>query len=296
MTLTSRAGPPLFPFGRPAHPQGPRRPRREAKAFVLGVYPSALHVRWTYPAWYVPDAGMENGENEERHVSALAVADEPVVFWDGQDPHEHECVAQWMRLVEFREGDGPGEWGQVAPAGNGTSGRPVISDVLEPLGLDTPDVWFTDIVNTYFVKGPVQERTQLRAMKRKYEPFALAAHGLASATIPERPSPPDLVHLAIHEHRERLRAQFVEAAAPLLVTLGEEARQTVIAIADEVHGTPQVPLVASRFAADPTLYGKRGKVRIDGTTVDWYALVHPGQRKPAWNELRAVWLAGLTSR
>lgn len=38
-----------FPFGRPATRRPPRQPAGPAALFVLGVYPSALHVRWTLP-------------------------------------------------------------------------------------------------------------------------------------------------------------------------------------------------------------------------------------------------------
>ena len=42
---------PLYPFGVPATPRPPRRPEGGAELIVLGVYPSALDVRWDPPAW-----------------------------------------------------------------------------------------------------------------------------------------------------------------------------------------------------------------------------------------------------
>ncbi len=58
---------------------------------VLGVYPSALHVRWS-----CGDAG----------VGALAVDVEPTVFWDGGDANAR--IDDWKKAVGFRP-----EWGTV---------------------------------------------------------------------------------------------------------------------------------------------------------------------------------------
>jgi hypothetical protein len=55
-----------FPFGRPSTRRPPREPSGPADLLVLGVYPSALHVRWTTPD------GLHT-------VGALAVDDEPTV-------------------------------------------------------------------------------------------------------------------------------------------------------------------------------------------------------------------------
>lgn len=54
---------------------------------MLGVYPSALHVRWTLPSWWSGD---------QRVVGALAVADEPTVFWDGT------TLRSWWRRGSHR--------------------------------------------------------------------------------------------------------------------------------------------------------------------------------------------------
>lgn len=69
---------PRFPFGRPSTPRAPRIPVGQAGLFILGVYPSALHVRWELPEWARRGLGIGT-------VAALAVDDEPSVFWDGAD-------------------------------------------------------------------------------------------------------------------------------------------------------------------------------------------------------------------
>jgi hypothetical protein len=93
-----------FPFGRAVAECGPQitAPRRW---LILGAYPSALHVAWTPPRGYKP-------------VQALAVDNEPEVFWDGSD--EPERIDAWQAAVAFRP-----ERGRIAiaPRLNGSSGQ-----------------------------------------------------------------------------------------------------------------------------------------------------------------------------
>ena len=66
-----------YPFGQVVHPlrQQDRTPK---KIFVLGVYASAVHARW-----------KRNGKTE---CSALAVASEPRIFWDGNIEEAKEII------------------------------------------------------------------------------------------------------------------------------------------------------------------------------------------------------------
>ena len=59
----------IFPFGAPVQPCGSVLPD-PCDAVVLGAYPSAIHVRWVPPR----ASGL-------RPISALAVDNEPTVFW-----------------------------------------------------------------------------------------------------------------------------------------------------------------------------------------------------------------------
>ena len=207
----------VFPFGRPSTPRGPRTPSGQAGLFVLGVYPSALHVRWEPPAWARRDLGISA-------VAALAVDDEPSVFWDGADAVDR--VSEWRADVGFLEGDEEGRWGRVRPAGNGTSGRSVVEGVLSPLGIESESTWFSDAVDLFFIKraGGGRQRQQADAIAEDYEPFARAT-GLPSASLPLRPTVADLVDLAVSGHRERLRTELVRSRSPLVVTLGEEVER-----------------------------------------------------------------------
>jgi len=251
-------------------------------AVVVGVYPSALHVQWTLPTW-------THGLSGATSVRALAVDDEPTVFWDGADGADR--VAAWAQAAGFLEGDGDGEWGHVRSSGNGTSGSGVLDDVLTPLGLGAAEVWFTDVVDRFFVKrGTSKQRGQADVIDQVYDPFRIAVD-LPAATLPPRPSPVDLIHLATTEHRERLRTELTDAHAPMLITLGEEARAVLATIADASSGPPAQPLTTLRFSgAGASEYGEPGVATIAGHGMVWHALAHPGQRTGPWRALREQWI------
>jgi len=117
--------------------------------FILGAYPSALHVAWRPPAG--------------KPVRAMAVDNEPVPFWNGE--REGEYIAQWKAAVGFRAG----EWGTVAAAGklNGSSGIWVDDNVLAPLGAGRDDVCISDCLDTYFSSDDGAAR-----VADTYQPFA----------------------------------------------------------------------------------------------------------------------------
>lgn len=271
-----------FPFGQPSTARPPRKPTGPATAVVVGVYPSALHVQWTLPTWAYVLSGTTS-------VRALAVDDEPKVFWDGADGTER--VAAWAQAVGFLTGDGDGEWGHVRSNGNGTSGSGVVDDVLTPLGLSAGEVWFTDAIDRFFVKrGTAKQRGQGDVMNQDYEPFRITAK-LSAATLPLRPLPAELIHLATTEHRKRLRRELTDAHAPMLITLGEEARAVLAAIVDTSSGAPVLPLTTERFSgAGAAEYGEVGMATVSGHEMVWHALAHPGQRTGSWRALREQWI------
>ncbi|MEP6698029.1 MAG: hypothetical protein ABJA34_14310 [Pseudonocardiales bacterium] len=102
---------------------------------VLGVYPSALHVRWVHP---------------EFRIAALAVDEEPWPFWDGGD--QAHRVDTWREQVGWQP-----TWGSAAPAGrlNGSSGVTVRDSIMTPLGVVGERAWLTDAVPFFHVhRGP----------------------------------------------------------------------------------------------------------------------------------------------
>jgi hypothetical protein len=252
--MTSR-----FPFGRPATRRPPRGAASgTAELLVLGVYPSALHVRWN---------------RGDVTIGALAVDDEPTVFWDGADAAGR--IEEWKNAVGWRP-----DWGTVGAAGgNGSSGRHVVDHVLTPLGVAAGDVYFTDCLPTYFVKsGP---GSQAAAIRERYEPFARTQRPrLPEADLRARPAAKDFVRRAVAEEGEELRRQFAEAQAPTVVTLGQEAADVLagIARADEVVLT----------AGDG--YGSARSVHVGGVEMRWLPLVHPGNSHEAWRRAHQKWV------
>lgn len=248
----------IFPFGRPATDRPPRVPAGDADLFVLGVYPSALHVRWQRP-------------NGAVHVQALAVDDEPEVFWDGADGAER--VRRWSEQVGWQP-----SWGRVSSSGNGTSGRAVNEDVLVPLGTRLDRCYLTDCLPRYHVK--YGRGSQGDAMTERYAGFADAL-GLPTFSLPRRPTRSALVRQAIVENGDALREQLSRSGADVVVTLGEEAADVFAAIADIER------VVLQR---DET-YGRERRLPPGRNVRAWIPLKHPGMRASQWKARHDDWKA-----
>ena len=237
-----------YPFGRPlraVHPaaSGTRR------IFVLGAYPSALHVHWTPPA----HLGLAP-------VQALAVDDEPEPFWNGAA--EQEQVAAWEQRVDAQPG-----WGALTGARrfNGSSGRHLDQQYLAPLGVQREQVWITDTVNTYFVS-----EAGANAIATRYGPAA-AALGLPVAQLPERPTAEELIIRAAKDHADRLHAELEEAAPEHVLTIGNEALAALwqIGVTLAQGGTRPGKLSAA-------CYGRRLTIRLgNGHVCLLHPLAHP---------------------
>lgn len=260
--------PGTFPFGCPSTERPPRKPETgAAAAFVLGVYPSALHVRWNLPTHLAAASG--------KPIGALAIDVEPVVFWDGADAGDK--IEKW---VGDRELTDQGDFGTFGKAGgNGSSGLSVVKTALKPLTIDAKTVWFTDALPWYFLK---QESDQAKA-QALYNKVA-AELGHQPSDLPARPPIAQLVEEAVSTRRDALRAELLESEAPLVITLGEEARLVAAGIADAVDGPP-----ANELALDASDYGRAGSLTIDGNAIAWRALKHPGQHHRDWVNKHDTW-------
>jgi len=230
----------VFPFGRPAVAAAPAP--RPAPLFILGAYPSALHIHWIPPAPHRP-------------VGALAVDVEPHAFWNGAD--EEERVEAWKQRVGWVE-----DWGLPRPAGrlNGSSGAWVDTNVLGPLGLQRGDAWITDCLPHYCASAGGARR-----IADTYAPFAVA-YGLPAAVLPEHPSESVIVRAAARE-LERLRAELRTASPGVVVTLGNAALRVLRQIVD--GELPQ------RLRSDAETYGKPLPARFEGQAFEVLPLAHP---------------------
>ena len=120
---------------------------------------------------------------------------------------------------------------------NGPSGAGLFERILKPLGLATSDVAFTDAVPWFFIKPGAGG--QGHAIAERFAPIARLLD-IHEGTLPVRPSPKQLPQLAASPaRRDSLRHELCDAHAPLVITLGQEALDAVIAAADEVHGVPR---------------------------------------------------------
>jgi hypothetical protein len=241
-----------FPFGAPVKECGVETPDK-VEAFVLGAYPSALHVRWVRPDGVA--------------ITAMAVDNEPSVFWDGED--EQQRVDDWAR-DHFDDC-----WGSVTPSGNGPSGKWVKRDILRPLqraGIRTH--FITDCLTTYRVSDAGQE-----AIDERYLPFAAENPRLQPPVLSSHPSEGAIVREALNDQKGRIAAQVAAATPAHVVTLGDAAARVVAAMS-EWQGTGKL---------STTPYGVPRDITLAGVPVRWSALIHPAARGE-WQERHQKWL------
>ncbi|QIM20596.1 hypothetical protein G7075_04610 [Phycicoccus sp. HDW14] len=242
-----------FPFGAPVDDLTIGLPTREVSTFVLGAYPSAVHVEWTPP------------DGLGRRVVALPVDNEPFPFWDGSDMDRF--VELWQQQW-FRP-----EWGTVrAAALNGSSGRSLHARWLAPLGVAVDDYFVTDCLPTSMMSTGVK-----KALSTVYSPLRDRL-GLPAVSMTSHPSEDTIVRLATAQH-DRLRAQVVASGAERIITLGNAAARVLAAVGGGTGG---------ELTVDGYLSARR--VVIDGRELEWHALVHPAVRAP-WVERHDQWVA-----
>lgn len=234
-----------YPFGQPVTARPPTQHR--GGLFVLGAYPSALHVRWLAP--------------DRTVIAALAVDDEPVPFWDGDD--QPQRIRAWKESVGFRP-----EWGRAEPAGqvNGSSGRWIDEQVLGPLGFRRDKTWITDCLDVYRASKP-----QAKAIADRFVPFAERI-GLALPDLPTHPTEAAIVREAKADHLDRLANELRDAEPTTIVTLGNAALRVMRELVTGAND------LEPKLYAEP--YGRRLLGEFETRSVAWYPLVHPGGRGP----------------
>lgn len=254
----------IFPFGCPVSPCKPSA-NSQRRFFVLGAYPSALHVRWTPP-------------KPHRAIRAIAVDNEPEPFWCGGES-ESVLIETWKKAVGWKE-----EWGSVAPVGhlNGSSGTWVQKNVLDPLGANRETTWITDCLDTYRCSSKLAGR-----IKDTYEPFAKGA-GLTSAALSTHPSEQVIVDEALEKHQRRLLAELDAAAPEAIVTLGNAAFRVLKTLAKVLDGS----IIGDELSSKSAAYGRRNIVRIGERQAEWLPLAHPAA-PPAYKAAHQAWMKHL---
>ena len=246
-----------FPFGAPVLPCGAELPE-PCDAFVLGAYPSAVHVRWTPPK----TTGL-------KPISALAIDNEPSVFWDGSDAQDR--VERW-KAQYFDPA-----WGNVAPAAlNGPSGAWLRTHILDPLGAaDVGSHFVTDCLTTYRLSTGAASR-----LHDTYQRMVEQTPGLESAQLQDHPSETQIVQESLQAQATRLTNQIVAAQPQLIITLGNAAARVINSLAGR----------GGRGTLTPDTYGHSVDVTISRTRTKWVALVHPAT-PPLWQTRHQQWLA-----
>lgn len=228
-----------FPFGAPLLALR-QEPLREARAFVLGVYASAVHARWLNP-------------DGSTRVAALAVASEPYIFWRGEG---HEEIIESVTI--------PAEAGRLVPPGggmNGPSGVALDELYLEPLGLIRQSAWLCDLLPQSRMNSG-----QEAAVRERYNPLAHVL-GLPTASVPPVPS-----RFATEARVEEIVEEFLSSGAETLITLGDLPLKEFVAPLRLCDKTS----IAS-FGAELGQYGQRHSFSLRGRRFHLLPLVHPRQ-------------------
>ena len=248
-----------YPFGETVKPlvQQDRSPK---KVFVLGVYASAVHARWMKPG-------------QKRPVcTALAVASEPRIFWDGNPEEAKEIINR----INF-----PKELGMLEPADpkfNGPSAKVLDEHILAPLGFTRKDAWLCDLLPETRLND-----NQWNFIKKTYDGYR-AQYGLNEVTIPKRPS-----KFCDGERCKEIIAEIEESKAGLLVLLGDiPIKQFLNAVADVDYKS----LLSYKELYG---YGKVTEAVINGKGYKILPLAHPrqigalGSHSSEWYDAHQEW-------
>jgi len=248
-----------FPFGKNVVACRPEITESRG-VYILGAYPSALHVYWQPPAPY-------------SRITAIAVDNEPEVFWDGHN--QDDFISQWKKDVHFQA-----EWGKIRNAGklNGSSGEWVTKNVLNPLQLTKQQVWFSDCLDLYHCSVNLALR-----LEDTYDRWAGSNH-IANACLPPHPSENEIVKKSLLQHQNRLLKELVLAKPDLVITLGNAA----LKVFSRFVQNEAIP-VPEKLSSSRDHYGHRYNVKIiEGRKVTWLPLAHPAA-PPAYQKTHANW-------
>ena len=249
-----------FPFGEELKPlkQQDRTPK---KVFVLGVYASAVHARWSL-----------GPRKEDLMCAAMAVASEPRIFWDGNPDEAAEIISR----IKVPKG-----LGTLKPAGknlNGPSAKVLDEHILAPLGFSRKDAWLCDLLPETRLND-----NQWNFIKKTYDDYR-ENYGLNEVTIPKRPS-----KFCNRERSKEIVAELEESQADLLILLGD------IPIKQFLNKVADVEYKSLKDYVDLYGYGEITKATINGRTINILPLAHPrqigalGGHNKEWFDKHKVW-------
>jgi hypothetical protein len=233
--------------------------------YVLGAYPSGLHIHWTPPP--LPGHAL-------RPVQAMIVDNEPSPFWDGDDAAVR--YHQWLDQVEWRTA-----WGEVQPASeqyNGPTGRWMDQHILSPLGIRRAEACISDCLDVAHLS-----EAQAKRVSDTYNPVSTIA-GLPPCTLAPAPDEAKIVEEAKGAHLDRLHDELQQCQPRTVITLGNAALRVMSMLLDDVE--PSAPKELVRAA-----YGKPRSATFEGRQLKWLPLVHPraGASIPGWVETHTRW-------
>ena len=246
-----------YPFGETVKRlvQEDRTPK---KVFVLGVYASAVHARWSI--------------GSEVKCAALAVASEPRIFWDG-NPEEAAEIISRIKI--------PKELGTLKPAGkhlNGPSAKVLDEHILAPLGFTRKDAWLCDLLPETRLND-----NQQKVIDGIYEKYR-KEYGLNEVTIPKRPSV-----FCDDERCKEILAEIEESKAELLILLGD------IPIQQFLNIVAKVDYSSLKEYTDLYGYGAKTETLINNRSVKILPMAHPrqigalGGHSATWFEAHQKW-------
>jgi hypothetical protein len=248
------AHPCTFPFGAPVRqvmqvPDGSKK-----RAFIVGIYSSAVHARWI-------------GLNGQTKIAALAVANEPYIFWRGDNAREH------IPTIDERLG----RLVPASPGNNGPSGKALDESYLNPLGLSRDETWLSDLV-----PHTLSNKKQRHAIENYYGPL-LHGFALPKSTVPCEPE--NEAEWAALVDERRLLEELRQSEANTIVTLGNRVIKSFL---NRVCATSFARLTERN-------YGLPRPATIDGKLYKVICLAHMRvttiRPTPIWQETHQSWIA-----
>ena len=249
-----------FPFGQKLH-KVEQKDRSPKKAFVLGVYASAVHARWV-------------DVDGKQKVAALAVASEPEIFWTGENA---DTIISEIKIPEAL--------GRLEVPGNksmnGPSGRALDNLFLTPLGLNRENTWLCDLLP----ESRVNEK-QRKVIDKYYTKELIEKYSLKPATIPDF----DKSELNSHVRHEEILNELEESKADTLILLGDLPIYWFLRFHDKRYKK------LSNFGDNEASYGQVHEIRINDKSYNVIPLCHPrqagrlGSSSSKWGKLHDHWV------